>query len=586
MNNGRWLSYLRNDRFQSLYMKNLLLILVLTFLPFVGTGVAVYHQMNEIVREEIGAIHVNSLYRIRDVVDNVIQQTDRMATKLSLQPEVELFLYAGNPEQVLNSYYREMYRSISLFTTVYKHIDSIYIFSEKNQYIIANSAGMEFRQFADRNWHPLFKQRQNNDPWIMPRKREDKYPFYITLVRPAYIYNQQQLGAVIVNINMEELGQLIRGQRSASEEKLYIVDGNGTIMFSDDKQDFLVPHEDSVLAEVSLAGNGGSLTVEGQDYLVSVAKSQVFDWTYASVLPVQHYQDKIHGLQTFMLVLSAIGFAALTLVVFLISARTFAPVKRIMSAFDPSPEGRTGHAGSPEMQYILSHIDKSHHSQRELEKELDRRLELLNKARSVALQSQINPHFLFNTLDTIRWTAIRLTGGDNETSRMISSLSELMRLSMDADSHLIPLSSEAEHARKYIEIIRYRYRDKVSVHWDIPSELADCKVVQLSLQPLIENAVYHGIKPMRRKGNIWISAQSIGSNLIIEVRDDGRGMDPERVRQWNEELGQTHDLTGKHIGLQNVNQRIKILFGPQCGLTVHGNGDQGLTVTIWLPMTK
>ncbi len=587
MNQRRWVSFIHNVRFQSLFIKNLILIMALTFVPFAATGLVVYYQMNGIVQEEISSVNLNSLYQTRDVVDTIITQTDLLATKLSLQPEVELFVFSHEPEQIITKYYSDIYRSISMFTNVYRYINSIYIYSDVNQYIIANSRGTSLEKFADDNWYPEFKRREDNEPWVIPRKQEDRYPYFITLVRPTYIYNQVQNGGVIVNIDVEELGKVISGQRAHSDETLYIVDEAGTILFSNIRDEFMLNYKDSsMLAGLSLQEGSGPTFIGEQEYIRSITRSEVFGWTFVSILPVQHYQENIQQLRTFMYTFSVVGFIVIIILSFIISARTFAPVKKIMSAFEQPLKRQSEELHTPELTYILGNITKYIHSQRELESELDRRLDLLNKARSVALQSQINPHFLFNTLDTIKWTAIRLTGGENETSAMISSLSELMRLSMDSDSHLIPLSIEIEHARKYVDIIQYRYGDRVHVHWDFAEQLLEFQIIQLSLQPLIENAVYHGIKPTRRKGNIWVSGEVIGTNLIIKVRDDGKGIDPKQIERLNEEFQIEQDLSGKHIGLRNVNQRIRLIFGHHYGLTMHSDGVQGTTITIWLKAVR
>ncbi len=589
MNRQRLMNVFRNYRFQSLFFRNLLLILVLTLIPFAGTGVAVYYQMNKIVQDEISTINLNTLYRIRDVVDTVFKQTDLMATKLSLQPAVELFVFSNQPAQTIDMYYKELYSAVSMFTSVYKYIDSIYVFSERNQYMIAESAGMYLEQFEDQNWYPAFKQRTDNDPWIMPRKKRDRYPYFITLVRPTYIYNQQQNGAVIVNIDVEELGKFISGQRPISDEILYLVDHNGDVLYSDIRNEFMLHYKDSsMLAGIELEEGSGPAEINDRNYIVSIADSGLFNWQYVSLLPVEHFQEKLHDLRSYMIVFSIIGFFVVVLVSFVISVKSFAPVKQIISAIKDPAVDRPDAYKSPEMKLILSQIKRNVHSQREMKLELDRRLALLNKARSVALQSQINPHFLFNTLDTIKWTAIRLTRGNNDVSIMLSSLSDLLRLSTDSDRHLIPLINEIQHAQKYIDIIRYRYRDKVEVNWDIPEHLHQCQTIQLSLQPLIENAIYHGIKPTRQKGNIWISGRSIGASMMIEVRDDGKGMEEAAIERLNEGLREEHDLSGKHIGLQNVNQRVKLIFGDHYGLTVQSNeqSGQGIVVTIWLPMAN
>lgn len=585
MNKRRLLYFIRNYRFQSLFIRNLGLIFLLTVLPFAGTAIVVFQQMNEIVQEEISAANLSSLHRVRDVVDTSIEQTDLMATKLSLLPGTERLIYSSEPEETFRNVYNSILVHLSMMTSIYDYIDSIYLYSERNGYVVTGQTGLPVSQLKDQTWLPHLALRQNNDPFVIPRKFEDKYPFYITLVRPMYIYDEERKGAVLVNIDMEEFAKTIMRKRDDKEGRFFIVDGSGTILLSDYPSDFMEPyHTRLLLRNVELTEGSRPLRVDGQEYIMSAARSHMFDWVYISMLPIQHYREKTEDLHRFMIAFGLAGIVVILAVTFVLSVRTFAPVRMIMSAFDDPQSKLPEEQKHAEIRYILGHISKYLFTKKELENELERRIDLLNQARSVALQSQINPHFLFNTLDTVKWMAIRLTKGDNEVSHMVSLLSELMRLSMSGDGHLVPLRQEIEHAGKYLDILRHRYRDKIQVHWNLPEPLLECKIVQLTLQPLIENAVRHGMKPKRHTGNIWIEAKSIGSNLIIEVRDDGAGIPPDVVERLNRDLHEEATLTGQHIGLRNVNHRIRLIFGSNYGVTIASDGQTGTTVTIWLPM--
>ncbi|OCT11076.1 hypothetical protein A8709_05105 [Paenibacillus pectinilyticus] len=583
------LYYIRNYKFQSLFIKNLLLIFLLTVVPFAGMGLAVYYQMNGIVREEISSVNLNSLSRLRDVVDTVFEQTDRMATMLTLQDDAVQFVFAADPGQIANTLYTRLNNYIISLSSTYNYIDSIYIYSERNKYLISNNYQTgPLDTIDDKSWYSSYMKRADNNPSVMARRRANSYPYYISLIRPMYIYYQEKYGAVVVNIDVEKLGEVIGRKRSNLEERLFIVDDSDQIVFSDTRSElFTDAKKNQFLTNLPLGESASKSSIEtigGIQYVVSVAKSEQYDWRYVLLLPINHYNEKMIGLRNFMTIFAAVGMIVIIVVSFLISKRTFSPVKQIMSIFDVSSKalGSTMRERN-ELRFILSNITMNINSQHELEGELERRMVLLSKARSLALQAQINPHFLFNTLDTIKWMAIRLTGGNNEVSHMLSSLSDLMRLSTDSDSHLIVIESEIEHARKYLDIIEYRYKNKIIVQWAIDEEILPYKIVQLILQPLLENAVLHGMKPKRYQGTIRIEGKSIGDDIVIEVSDDGVGMDAEKMRQLNEGFAQEHDLVGKHIGLPNVNQRIKLIFGDNYGLQVRNGAVSGTTVSIRLP---
>ncbi len=197
------------------------------------------------------------------------------------------------------------------------------------------------------------------------------------------------------------------------------------------------------------------------------------------------------------------------------------------------------------------------------------------------LQAQMNPHFLYNTLDTIIW--LIESGEINEAVTMISSLSNYFRFSLSRGQNVITLEEEQQHIRSYLEIQQMRYRDMMEYEIDIPDELKCYILPKLTLQPLVENALYHGIKISRRKGFIHVTGRAQGSYLILEVTDDGFGMQKERLDAVRASLV-TDSREG--FGLRTVHQRIQILFGKEYGLTIDGAPDAGTKVIVTMPMKK
>ncbi|MEA4915769.1 MAG: sensor histidine kinase [Christensenella sp.] len=195
------------------------------------------------------------------------------------------------------------------------------------------------------------------------------------------------------------------------------------------------------------------------------------------------------------------------------------------------------------------------------------------------LQAQINPHFLYNTLDTIIW--LIESGEISESVAMVSSLSNFFRFSLSRGQNVITIQEEQQHIRSYLEIQHMRYRDLMEYDIDIPEELSIYILPKLTLQPLVENALYHGIKIRRRKGLIRVSGRVEGEQLVLEVADDGCGMTPERLEEVRASL-----VNGRKegFGLRTVHQRIQILFGSEYGLTLESEPDVGTRILVRIPM--
>jgi len=204
----------------------------------------------------------------------------------------------------------------------------------------------------------------------------------------------------------------------------------------------------------------------------------------------------------------------------------------------------------------------------------------LRKSEMNVLQAQINPHFLYNTLDSILWMAE--SGQTKETSDMVASLGKLLRISLSQGENLIPLRKELEHAENYLTIQKFRYKDQFTYSIDVEEHLLDYLTVKIIIQPFLENALYHGIEYMVDQGHISIRVFEENEKISIEIVDDGVGMSPERLAQI-QKLKESKE-TG--IGIRNVHQRIQVYFGKEYGVFINSELDEGTTILIRIPKIK
>lgn len=195
------------------------------------------------------------------------------------------------------------------------------------------------------------------------------------------------------------------------------------------------------------------------------------------------------------------------------------------------------------------------------------------------MQAQINPHFLYNTLDTLVW--LIESGEISEAVKMVASLSNYFRFSLSRGKNVITIEEEEQHIRSYLEIQQMRYEDLMDYEINIPEELKKYIVPKLTLQPLVENALYHGIKNTRRKGTIRLTGRVENDRIILEVMDNGHGMTEERLKEVRDSLT---DNKREGFGLRTVHQRIQILFGGEYGLTLDSKLDGGTKVVVAIPM--
>lgn len=208
----------------------------------------------------------------------------------------------------------------------------------------------------------------------------------------------------------------------------------------------------------------------------------------------------------------------------------------------------------------------------------------LRKAEFELLQSQINPHFLYNTLDAIVWLAE--SGEKEKVVSTVSSLSNFFRASLNQGKDIVTLKEDIGHVRSYLEIQKIRYQDILDYEIDIDEEINECLIPKITIQPLVENALYHGIKNKRGKGKISIKGKKIDDGAKISISDDGLGITADRLRIVMNNINNRSDSEKTTYGLYNVNERIRLNFGEKYGIKIESEYGMGTTVHILLPINE
>ena len=560
-------------------------------MPISAISIVLYYNTLNITQKEISSTNISALYRVRDICDTLVKEMEPLALNTSLQTNVQVFMLSSDYDLLLNNIQEKIYQYARSFSFVYKYIDSIYIFSEKNKSIICNNDKISLNNFEDLSWYNAYQSSNTDSASIRAYRKDGAYPYLISVLKPINLDKHGRMGAVVVNINAEGLGSIIKSTDNPAVQSLYIVNNAGEILYSDDiKQCTKNASEVNELKNIvdKQSGFSGSVKINKEDYIVTVVSSQLYDWRYISVLPLSTYNIQLNSMKNFIIVVIILAVLFVLVISFLLSARSFKPLQSIMTIID-EPEkwdvenGITKYSNFDELNYIICNIMNTIKLKKNMEVELQDRLLLLQNAQLGALQSQINPHFLFNTLDTINWIAIDKIGGNNEASNAITTLSELFRLSLNITSYLVTIQSEIEHAKLYVKLIDLRYKNKIKVMLDFDNGILKYMMPKLCLQPIIENAVYHGIKPKLTNGLIEIRGRSIDNDIIIDINDDGIGMNALQIKEINDMLQENYVEGDKHIGLRNVNQRIKLIFGEDYGVKISSVENAGTKVRIIIP---
>ena len=241
------------------------------------------------------------------------------------------------------------------------------------------------------------------------------------------------------------------------------------------------------------------------------------------------------------------------------------------------------HPGSKdEMETLAESFNSMVSEVKMLVEDIHREQENARDAELRLLQEQINPHFLYNTLDAIMW--MTEAGENSEAIRMLESLSNFFRISLSKGEREISIKNETEHVKSYLDIQRYRYQDILDFKLDFAEDILDYKIQKLTLQPIVENALYHGIKNKRGRGMICVTGRAEGEDIVFTVEDNGIGMTEEELARLNGLIsGEIHDAEQRGFGMANVEQRLQMQYGRAYGMRVKSVYGEGTTVTVRIP---
>ena len=404
------------------------------------------------------------------------------------------------------------------------------------------------------------------------------YPWVVSIVRP--VPDNAAARWLSVDLSFTELAATISNVGIGQHGYCYLMDERGNMVYHPQQQLLYAGLKKEEAGRLACLGDG---TYVADTVIYSVQLVPNSPWRVVGV----SYIDETVNESFWQMVRIAVATAALIFVAALavgwvlsrLLSRPLQQLENAMEAFEQDADHFAFHAvrGTREVQnlsdsfgHMVGRIQQLMTTVRE--EEID-----LRKTELKALQAQINPHFLYNTLDSIAWMCER--GKNADAVQMVHALARLFRISISRGHELIPIEKELQHAEAYLQIQKYRYKNQFTYHFTVDEGCLHCLCNKITLQPIIENAIVHGLDLMVDAGHIEITVRPDGGDILLIVADDGIGMEPEQVAALLQ--NEPSDRTG--IGVKNVNDRLRIYFGPEYGLSITSAPYEGTTVTIRTP---
>ena len=412
-------------------------------------------------------------------------------------------------------------------------------------------------------------------------------PWVITLSRGIRNYTGEgdSDGVVFIDLNYSAISELCTQNSVGTKGYVFILDQDGNIVYHPQQQQL---YNELQTENISLIMNAKTEVVtagKGDDEKIyALSHSETTGWTIVGCMNMSELLKNSRKARS-IYVLVALGLIAVALVISSEIARNITfPIQKLRDSMKRVQKGDFSAAeievysdneiGSLTRSFnVMTHKIQDLMAQNIQEQEQKRKIELK------ALQSQINPHFLYNTLDSIIWMA---EGKKNEeVVLMTASLARLLRQSISIENELVTIGQEVEYVRSYLTIQKMRYKDKLEFEINVDPRITHAQIIRLVLQPIVENAIYHGLKYKESKGMLKVHGYELGERIIIDITDDGVGMDEETLKHIYDKHKVNYHSNG--VGVYNVQQRLVLYYGKEYGIIYHSEKGKGTTATVVIP---
>ena len=410
---------------------------------------------------------------------------------------------------------------------------------------------------------------------------EESYPWVVTLIEPVATSEGEQW--VAVDIGCSNISGYINGVGIGQRGYCFLEDLEGNLVYHPQQQLIYSELKQENTALTASLPDGPH--VEGNTiYTVQTLASG--NWRVVGVSSVQELiTDGLQEVLRISVISALFILAAMLMLSVLLSQMLSKPIQNLVSAMRSFERDADNFSYEPvmgvrEVQNLSVSFEHMVHRIQKLMATVRSEEINLRKTELKALQAQINPHFLYNTLDSISWMCEQ--GKNAEAVLMVNALARLFRISISRGHELIPIRSEVQHAQSYLQIQSVRYKDQFSYEFDVEEGCLEYLCNKITLQPIIENAIYHGVNGLVDEGRIVIRVFSREDDIFFTVEDNGVGMEPEQI----EEIFRRKPDGKSGIGIKNVNDRLKIWFGEKYGITITSVPDEGTCVTVRMPKVR
>lgn len=581
----------------------LILSFLAMFMIVVAIGfVILYTGIVNILRNNSEAGTIQRFKQCDFNIGRFCSDIDLLSRQLVINADLhELTMYGTKSDSEQVTIAASVLRKFSDLINNYKYVDSVIYYGGDGLIIKSSLDGnyIQYDEDSKNNWFyntkeyndsKKYKQKviwfggySDQDFGLVDSARKAKPPvYYISASRNTL--QGANIGTLVINIKESYFTSVYNSSDPASNDRMYLVDNNGVIISSKDTS--VLTKKSGLYPKMDVGHAMGNFTVEGETGKVQVVYYKLgnsigtlVDETYMSEI----LKDIIY-LRNTLVILFVLSLAiALVLSKFWIY-KLLGPLNRLAGTIRKVGRGNLGLTLEQTSKNELGVLVDQFNQMSTSIKELFQKNELVQKEKSKmemeTLRSQINPHFIYNTLNTIKWMAV-INKADNIVDS-VTTLSDFLEPIFKSHDIMCTLEEEISYIRNYVKIMNYRFAGGFNLSVDIPDELAKCSIIRFILQPVVENALVHGLMG-KVTGNVDIFASPEGQDLVVYIRDDGDGMDEDILNEIRKSMNGETGGDNVGIGLSNVNRRIKLHCGDEYGVCIYSSAGGGTEVILRMP---
>jgi len=573
-------------RIQTTLIRAFAALIVFTLLLL---GSVAYYYLRKILIQNAEGTTMQLVIQLNRVIENYISYMDDIALMAANNEDVRAFMQ--NPSADSPRLRAKIGTSFEAIRSVRRDIDSVFLITRDGRAIAATpGAGLNRSVDLKDRFNELNARLSPDRPSVSSAHVENlmdsRYPWVISLVRDMRATpGGPSFGLIQVDLNYDIIASLCRNIQLGVSGYVFILGNGGEIVYHPRQQLIYGSLKSERIADI-LAMNAGNrnAVVDGRAILYTAVTSRETGWKVVAVSYLDELFSASREAEYYFFLLSLLAFVAAIGVAYFISTNISRPIESLRRSMQAVESGNFDIDitvnSTNEVYQLARDCDIAVKKVRDLIAESRREQELKRKLELRTLQGQINPHFLYNTLDSIIWM-IEL--GENERAiDMTSSLARFFRLGISRGSETISVRTEIEYVQTYLAIQKQRYKDKLSYEIAFSPELYGQQILKLLIQPLVENAIYHGIKNMEGPGLIRIIGERENDTMVIRIGDNGVGMQAAQLEALAAGLIEPRQSSG--VGVRNVQDRIRLYFGSEYGVRYESTPGAGTTAIIRIPV--